>query len=166
MSVRRLPRSLHPPSGWHQSIVVLMETTIVTPEASVESYVTDQDIPFLLLSLVLKTCTTRSNDKREVTHRRFSLLSHRVSATGCRLRLYLLPSQAIANSILEPSFDRIFNDQVPSVTFDNRRPGFLHLDRCVSRRKSLEHVPRGTTIGAERTVNSVMLTTTSSVAEN
>lgn len=161
MSVRRLPRSLHPPSGWHRSIVVvLMGTTIVTPEASVESYVTDQDIPFLLLSLVLKTCTTRSNDKREVTHRRFSLLFH-------RLRRYLLPSYAIANSILEPSFDRIFNDEVPSVTFDNRRPGFhLHLDRCASRRKSLEHVPRGTTIAAERTVNSVMLTTTSSVAEN
>ena len=74
MSVRRLPRSLHPPSRWYRSIVVLMETTIVTPEASVESYVTDQDIPFLLFSLVLKTCTTRSNDRREVTHRRFSLL--------------------------------------------------------------------------------------------
>lgn len=166
MSVKRLPRSLHPPSGSHRSIIVLMETTIVTPEASVESYVTDQDIPFLLLSLVLKTCTTRSNDKREVTHRRFSLLFHRVSAAGYRLRRYLLPFDAIANFILEPSFDRIFNDEVPSVTFDDRRPGFLHLDRCVSRRKSLEYVPRTTTIEAERTINSVMLTTTSSVAEN
>lgn len=113
-----------------------METTTVTPEASVESYVTDQDIPFLLLSLVLKTCTTRSNDKREVTHRRFSLLFHCVSATGCRLRLYLLPSNAIANSILEPSFDRIFNDEVPSVTFNDRRPGFLHLDRSLAEYRS------------------------------
>lgn len=57
----------------NESSIMIARTTTVSPEASVESYATDRNTPFIYIYIFFlifsftrpKTRTTRSNDKRE-----------------------------------------------------------------------------------------------------